>query len=186
MGNIILTMQMSLDGIVSNEDRWMTLSDEILEDYHEYYDTLDTIVVGGNTYSSMAQYWQHAETFSESALERSMAKRINDLPKIVISGKAKDLVWRNSRQIIVQDNRALVREMEAVKKNAGKISVESGVKTWQSFIQTELFDELWLFVHPAVAFEGEKLFAHSEKPLSLTLSGSKKYENGVVGLLYRK
>ncbi|TNJ67247.1 deaminase [Paenibacillus hemerocallicola] len=186
MGKIILTMQMSLDGIVSNEDRWMSLSDEILEDYYEYYDTLDTIVVGGNTYASMAQYWQHAEKCSESALERSMAKRINDIPKIVISSTVKDLVWRNSRQIVVQDNRALVREMEETKKNAGKISVESGVKTWQSFIQAEIFDELWLFVHPAIASQGEKLFAYAEKPFSMTLSGSKKYENGVVGLLYRK
>lgn len=33
MGKIILTMQTTMDGIVSNEDQWMTLNEEIFEDY---------------------------------------------------------------------------------------------------------------------------------------------------------
>jgi dihydrofolate reductase len=82
---IILYMQITLDGIVSNVDQWMTFSDEILEDALEYYNTLDTIVVGSNTYASMTDYWQNAEMSSNSALERSFAKRINEINKIVIS-----------------------------------------------------------------------------------------------------
>ncbi|CFX13597.1 Uncharacterized [Syntrophomonas zehnderi OL-4] len=40
MGELIITMQMSLDGVVSQEDRWMSLSEEILEDYLAYYKTV--------------------------------------------------------------------------------------------------------------------------------------------------
>lgn len=62
MGEIILTMQVSLDGIVSDEHLWMTLSREILEDYLDYYQTIDTIIVGRNSYGSLAEYWSRRRT----------------------------------------------------------------------------------------------------------------------------
>ncbi len=39
-------MQSSLDGFVSDVEQWVTLSDEIMEDSPEYYDTLDAFIVG--------------------------------------------------------------------------------------------------------------------------------------------
>lgn len=187
MGKIILTMQISLNGVVSDVDQWMTLSDEILEDCLEYYQTLDAVIVGGGTYPSLAEYWQGAETDSNSALERAVAKQINEIPKVVISRSKMDLIWRNSRQILVQDNESFAREIENLKKNTRKnMTVESGTKTWQRFIQNELFDDLWLFVHPVVVPQGETLFADVESQFSLDLSHSKIYKNGVVGLYYQK
>lgn len=50
MRKVILTMQASLDGVVSDVEQWMTLSDEIIPDSLEYYNTLDAIITGGNTY----------------------------------------------------------------------------------------------------------------------------------------
>lgn len=187
MRKIILYMQISLDGIVSNVDEWMTLSDEIVEDALEYYSTLDTIVVGGNTYPSMAEYWQRAEKSSTSALERSFAKRINEMKKVVISRSKMNLVWRNSEQLITKDRESFVCEIENLKKGDGKnISVESGVKTWQLFLQNSLFDEIQLFVHPVVAAQGEKLFTDVGTKLSMHLCNSKIYKNGVIGLRYQK
>ncbi|CAH0120934.1 MULTISPECIES: dihydrofolate reductase family protein [unclassified Paenibacillus] len=186
MGKIVLTMQMSIDGVVSNEDRWMTLSEEIFEDYLEYYQSLEAIIIGGHSYSSMAHYWQNAEQSSHSPLERAIAERMNALPKVVISRSQLDLVWRNSEQILAIDDESVAREIGKLKQRAGKISVESGVGTWQRLIRQDLFDELWLLVHPVVASDGEKLFALADKPFSMNLSGSKIYKNGVVGLHYQK
>ncbi|MFM9277118.1 dihydrofolate reductase family protein [Paenibacillus jiagnxiensis] len=186
MAKAILTMHMSLDGIVTNEDQWFTMSDEILEEYLDYYNGIERIIVGGNTYSELAEYWQNAEQSSPSAIERSIAKRINDIPKIVISRSVKDLVWRNSEQITVKDEESLVREMQNLKDTVGTISVESGLRTWQFFIQYGLFDDLWVFVHPAIASHGEKLFESPEKAYSLQLTDSKSFSNGVVGLYYQR
>lgn len=80
----------------SNVDQRMTLSDEIIEDALEYYNTLDTIVLESNTYPSMAEYWQNAEKSSTSALERAFAKRINEIKKVVISRSNVELVWNKS------------------------------------------------------------------------------------------
>jgi len=185
MGEIILTMQMSLDGIVSDEHKWMTLSEEIFEDYLEYYKTVDTIIVGRNTYASLADHWQQAENSSNS-LERAIAQKMNDIPKVVISHSDVALSWRNSELWLVHDKHSLAEKLEARKKEAGRISVESGVRTWQSFIEHGLYDELWLLVHPVIAAAGEHLFAWTVQQRSLQFINAKTYSNGVVGLHYKK
>lgn len=187
MGKIVLYMQISLDGIVSDVEQWMSWNDEILEDALEYYDSLDAIVVGGNTYASMAEYWQRAETSSESVLERAFAKRINELRKIVISRSELELVWKNSQQLLYKENDSFVREMDRLKTETAKqISVESGVRTWQLFLHNALFDELRLLVHPVLAANGDRLFADLGTKYTLELLGTKVYPNGVVEMHYQK
>jgi dihydrofolate reductase len=187
MRKIILTMQASLDGIVSDVDQWMTLNDEIIKDSLDYYETLDAIIVGGKTYPGLATYWQEAEKSSESGLERKFAKKINKIEKIVVSRSEVDLVWKNSRLLPVQDDESVVREVKKLKNSEGNnISVESGLGAWQLFIQKDLFDEIWIFVHPVVVGKGEQLFENVQSKISLNLARSKQYENGVVGLYYRK
>ncbi|MFE5320827.1 dihydrofolate reductase family protein [Paenibacillus sp. NPDC056579] len=186
MGKAVLTMQMSLDSIVTNTDQWMEFSDEILEEYLVYYNKIDRIVVGGNTYAELAEYWQNAEQSSESVLERTIAKKINDIPKSVISRSPKELVWRNSEQILIQDSKSFVQEIQALKNKTTSISVESGLKTWQLFIEHELYDDLWVFVHPVIVSQGERLFEPSDKQHKLQVISSKTYSNGVLGLYYHK
>lgn len=181
-------MQISLDGVVSDPEQWMILiSDEILADALEYYSTLDAIIVGSNSYPSLAEYWQTAEMSSQSALERTFARRINEIRKIVISRSKIKLVWNNSQQLFIKDSGSLVRRIENLKKSGGKnISVEAGVKTWQLFLQNSLFDEILLLIHPIVAGQGKKLFANVGVKTPMQLKNSKVYENGVVGLHYQK
>lgn len=187
MRKVILTMQMTLDGVVSDVEQWMTMPDEVIEDTLAYYETLDTIVVGGKSYPGLAEYWQMAEETSESALERRFAKRINDIQKVVFSRSKMDLTWKNSQQILVDDSDSLVREIQKLKAGAGEdISVESGAKSWQLFIQNALFDDIWVFIHPVVAAQGDKLFADVATKFSLELRDSKRYPNGIVGLYYQK
>jgi dihydrofolate reductase len=186
VGKFILTMQMSLDGVVSDVEQWMTLSDEMLDDMLKYYDKLEAVLVGGNTYLHLANYWQNAEKTSNSDLERSIAKKINEIKKFVISRSEVDLVWRNSEQIIYQDTDSLVHEMEQLRKSvSGNISVESGVRTWQLFIRNALFDDLWLFVHPVVVGGGDKLFPDAGDKRPLRLINNSIYQNGVIDLYYQ-
>jgi dihydrofolate reductase len=187
MRKMILTMQASLDGIVSDVDQWMTLNDEILEDSLEYYDMLDAMIIGGKTYPGLAAYWLEAEKSSDSALERRFARKINEIEKIVVSRSDVDLIWKNSRQLPIQNDDSIVHEVERLKKRSGKnISVESGLGAWQLFIQKDLFDEIWIFVHPVVVGKGQQLFEEVQSKISLKLERCKKYENGVIGLYYQK
>jgi dihydrofolate reductase len=95
MRKIILYLHISLDGVVSDSDKWMSFSDDILTDAIEYYETLDAVIFGSNTYPFLSDYWQTAEQSSNSPLEKEFAKRINDINKIVISRSPIQLTWKN-------------------------------------------------------------------------------------------
>jgi dihydrofolate reductase len=179
-------MHVSLDGIVSDPEQWATITDEILADALEYYNTLDAIIVGSKSYTGLAKYWQNAETSSKSLLERTFARRINDIRKIVLSRSEIDLVWNNSELLVIRDNTSLVREIENLRNSDGKnISVEAGTKTWQLFLQNSLFDELVMFIQPVVAGQGTKLFDAGAK-MVLKLRNSRTYDGGIVKLHYQK
>ncbi|UFH53703.1 dihydrofolate reductase family protein [Spirosoma sp. KNUC1025] len=186
MRKIILYLQLSLDGVVSDPDKWATISDEIIASSLEAYKSLDTILVGSNGYASLAEYWQQAEHTSESEIERRFAKEINNIKKYVISRSNVDLVWKNSEQLFINDEASLVSEINKLRQTEGKnISVESGLKTWQLFLKNDLFDELALFFHPVIAGHGDKLFTDLNKT-NLELINTKKHENGVISLHYKK
>jgi len=188
MRKIILNLHQSLDGIVSDPDKWKTMSDEIIEDTDRSYDDLDTIITGGNTYPSLAAYWQKAVN-AASAIERHFAQQINKIKKLVLSRTNTNLVWNNSQQILVEDGESLTQQILELKKQSGKdISVESGVKTWQLFLENDLFDELKLFIHPIIASTGTRLFTGTSgvHQTRMRIVNYKAYKNGVIGLHYKK
>lgn len=188
MRKIILTMQMSLDGVVSDVDRWMDMCDDIVQDSFALYDSLDMVIFGGRTYPSMAEYWQNAEAASESALERDFAAKLNRIEKIVVSRSPVEPVWRNSRPLLDANRTSFVEEVGKLRAGGeGGITVESGVGLWRLFLEHGLYDELWVIVHPVVAIEGDKLFDdNAAKRQKLRLIESKVYSNGAVGMLYGK
>lgn len=184
MRKITLYMQSSVDGIVSDPDRWANISDEILEDALQMYENIGTVVFGGRSYPSMAQYWTGAEQTSASELERAFAKKINEIDKIVISRSPVKTAWKNSRNVQVADEDALFAAVQKLRSSkGGPISVEAGVKLWQLFLQNRLYDELWMLVHPAIAGSGQRLF-DVEDGARLQFLASRSYENGVMGLRY--
>ncbi len=85
MRKVILYMQISLDGVISNSDEWMSFSDDIVLDTLDYYKTIDTVIFGSNTYPFMSDYWQTAEQSSNSPIEKEFAKQLNERNKIVLS-----------------------------------------------------------------------------------------------------
>ncbi len=174
---------MSLDGVVSDNERWMLpISDEILKESLEYYETLDAIIIGSNFYPHLAEYWQNAEKSSKSRAERIFAKKINGIKKFVISRSPVNIVWNNSEWITIEDN--FTDEIYRLKKTM-VISVESGIGTWQLFIRNLVFDELKVNIHPVVAGTGKKLFV-DENLIRMHLKGSKVFQNGVVMCLYER
>lgn len=186
MRKIILHLQQSLDGIVSDPDKWMTMSDELIEDADRSYEDLDTIITGGNTYPSLAAYWQKAMN-AASSIERHFAQQINQIKKLVLSRSEKKLVWNNSQDLLIKDGESLRRQVMELKNQSGKdISVESGVKTWQLFLENDLFDELKLFIHPVIASTGIRLFTPGVHKTSMRIINYKAYRNGVIGLHYKK
>lgn len=187
MGKIILNFQISFDGIVSDPDKWANIDDIVLQESVERYDELDAVIFGGNTYAGMAEYWENAEKSSENALERELARKLNEKKKYVISRSDVEIVWRNSELLKIDGIESLAQQLEKLKDKYEKdITVESGLKLWQIFIKNSLFDVICCQIHPVVAGSGEKLFDGDEDQKKLRLGETKIFKNGIAQLNYHK
>ncbi len=189
MGKIILHHHQSLNGIVTGMETWLKkMDDGIMQAGIDYYDTLDAVVFGGNTYGSLADYWTKAEESSHDAIERAFAKKINRIRKYVVSRKPVDTTWNNSQQIrITDDISSLASAMQELKQTHRKdISVDSGAKLWEIFLQHRLFDELLIYVHPVIAEEGKRFFPEPSQLTNLGLKSQKAYSDGTMELRYEK
>lgn len=187
MRKVFLHFAITLDGIVSNVEQWVSFTDEAMKDGSTYHDTFDAIIFGNNNYAPLAAYWQNAETSANSAEERAFAKKINDMPKFVLSHHEVELVWKNSQLLRAQDGEAFKQAIAQLKNMPGKdIAVDSGEGTWRSFLEHDVWDGLDLLVHPLVIGQGKPLFASLSTKVPLRLVASKAYANGMVNLRYEK
>ena len=187
MRKIILHFAITADGMVSNVEQWVSFTDEAMKDTSAYHDTVDTIIFGNNNYAPLAEYWQNAETSSNSAAERLFARKVNDMHKLVLSHGEVELVWKNSELLRLEDSAAFKQAIARLKNMPGKnITVDSGEGTWRSFLEHDLWDGIDMLVHPLVVGNGKPLFASIPIKAPLRLVESKTYDNGVVNLRYER
>ena len=104
MSKIFLHFAMTADGLVSNVEQWVSFTDEAMKDGSAFHDTVDAIIFGNN-YAPLAEYWQNAETASDSAAERAFARKVNDMHKLVsVAMNIKDAMvsqWRSGVRVLL-------------------------------------------------------------------------------------
>ena len=187
MRKLFLHFAITLDGLVSNVEQWVSFTAEAMKDTSAYHDTVDAIIFGSNNYAPLAEYWQQAERSSTSAEERTFAKQVNDMQKFVLSHDEVELVWKNSELLRVKDSEAFKQAIARLKNMPGKdITVDSGEGAWRSFLEHDLWDGIDMLVHPLVIGHGQPLFVSLPTKAPLRLVASKTYDNGVVNLRYEK
>ncbi len=187
MRKIILHFAITLDGIVSDVDKWVALDDEALTDSGSYQDTLDAIIFGRKSYQPLVEYWTNAEVASKSAAERLFAKSLNEMHKYVLSHGEVDLTWKNSELLRVSDGQAFEQAIIQLKNAPGKdIWADAGEGVWRSFLEHDLWDGLDVLVHPLILGYGKPLFASFPSKMPLRLVYCKTYTNGVTNLRYEK
>jgi dihydrofolate reductase len=140
----------------------------------------DVMLFGRVTYDSFAGAWPEREAAGEA--DAAMAKRLGDMRKIVASRSPQTFAWRNSEQL----QGDLVEAVAALKDDPGvrRIALSGSVSLVRQLLDAGLLDELHMFVHPATAGSGLKLFEDGGPGRALELISSQTFETGVVYLVY--
>ena len=102
--------------------------------------------------------------------------------KIVASRRQLQLSWRNSEQL----EGDLVEAATALKQDSviGRIALSGSVSVVRQLLDAGLLDELHLFVHPATAGSGLKLFEDNGPARHLSLISAQPFTTGVLHLVY--
>jgi dihydrofolate reductase len=172
----------ALDGVVDpGVGNWHFpyFNDEMGAAVDETHDA-DVMLFGRVTYDSFAGAWPDREAAGEE--DAAMAKRLGDVRKIVASRSPLEFSWRNSEQL----QGDLIETVTALKSDPaiGRIALSGSVSVVRQLLDAGLLDELHLFVHPAAAGSGLRLFEERGSARHLKLISAQPFDTGVVYLVY--
>jgi len=185
MRKIIVSEMISLDGFFAGKDgniNWHVVEKDFNEAATKLLNEVDTILFGRITYDLFESYWPAAEkdpkTFEDDLV---IAKKINEMKKIVFSKSLKQVGWNN----VELKPEITVAEIESLKRGPGKDIVVYGSGTIvQKLTELGLVDEYRLFVAPVFLGEGKLLLNHLNNNLKLKLTNNTAFSSGVEALRY--
>jgi dihydrofolate reductase len=170
MRRLVVTENITVDGIISPMDDWFDPADdddELAAVNARHGAEADALVLGRVTYEEFAGYWPQQSGDISDYLDR--------VRKYVVSASLDKAEWQNTTVL----RGPLADDIGALKAADGQDIVVTGSTTLvRSLIPTGLVDLYRLFVYPVVQGHGIRLF--DEVSLPLTLVGTKAFRSGVV------
>ena len=184
MRKLVVQQWVTVDNIAAEEDGGLSfVSGEPFSDTTDpafrasvmgLIDSVDTMVLGANTYAQAKGYWPYADDQGE------YGQKLNNLTKLVASSTLDDAPWGDfPAATVTRDPAATIREL---KEQGGKdIWLWGSLKLMHSLLEAGAVDEIRMLVCPASRGKGTRIF---EDPQDLTLVEGTSFENGVVLLRY--
>jgi dihydrofolate reductase len=136
-----------------------------------------TLVFGRVTYEMMASYWPTPIADQHNPV---VAKRMNEMPKVVFSRTLDNAAWQNTR-LMKGD---IATEVRKLKQDAGGGMAILGSGTIVAQLaQAGLIDEYQVVINPIILGKGRTMFEGAK--LNLKLMKSRAFGNGNVVLWYQ-
>jgi dihydrofolate reductase len=187
MGKIVVTEFITLDGIIEDpggaegtpNGGWSFRSPAPDAEQFKFEELLaaDVQLMGRVTYEGFAAAWPAME---ETTGE--FGKRMNSMPKVVVSTTLTDPAWKNTT-VISGDVAAEVARLKA--RYEGDVLVPASATLVDTLREHDLVDEYRLMVHPVVLGSGKRLFKDGAAGTELALADSRKVGPDVLLLIYR-
>jgi dihydrofolate reductase len=184
MRKLIVQQWVTVDNIAAEEDGGLSfVSGEPFDDNVEspfksavmgFIDSVDTMILGANTYNMSKGYWPYADDQGE------YGRKLNSLTKFVASSKLDDAPWGDfPAATVTRDPAATVREL---KERSGKdIWLWGSLALMRSLLDAGLVDEVRMLVCPTSRGGGTRLF---EDRRALKLVEATGFDSGVALLRY--
>src|SRR5918999_4916104 len=189
---LTMTMFLSVDGVYQgpggpDEDRsdgfdrggWLVPHfDEATGQFmDEVFEKVDAFLLGRRTYEIFAASWPKATDPDDQ-----VAKKLNTLPKYVVSSTLESADWQNSTII----NGDVAAEVARLKEQAGReLQAHGSGALARSLLEKDLVDELRLLVFPVIVGAGRRLFPDAGVATGLRLVDSRTTGSGTAIHVYR-
>ena len=176
MRKLIEATLVSLDGVVASPEEWaLPYWDEENKNYaHAQLADVDAFLLGRVTYETFAAAW--SQVSGDPYLDT-----INRLPKFVASANLREMTWNATP--VAGD---VAAEVARLKNQPGKIIMKYGTgQLDRTLISHGLIDEFHFSVFPLAVGRGLRLFDGIDTSgMTLKLTGTKTFANGIVQLTY--
>lgn len=188
MGRLMLHMMISVDGMVSGpqgELDWIATDEPLNQDHLARLEQADAVLLGAGGYA-MSSFWTAAEQDEKAeAIIRDLGRAMNKIRKIVYSHQDMPVDWRNTTVHVVKDDKALVEDVERLKRETkGTLLCYGGVRFARTLVQQGLLDEIHLDVCPVLLGVGQPLFTDLMHRTNLRLRETVTYDSGATMMHY--
>jgi dihydrofolate reductase len=185
MRKITMFNMMSLDGYFADARGsidWHVTDDEFNRMAVENIQRYDTILFGRVTYQLFENFWPRAaENPKTSKEDVAIARKINDMHKIVFSKTLHELGWENAKVLADITPEAVLE----LKNQPGKdIVIYGSGSVVRQLAGLGLIDEYHVMINPVLLGAGKQLFAGVPQQ-KLTLIDRTLFESGNLLLIYQ-
>ncbi len=174
MRQVKLYIAASLDGYIARKDGsldWLTDlpgSDGSDHGYAEFYETIDTVIMGRKTYEEVLGFdveWPYA-----------------DAGTYVVSRSTQQKIRTDNTRLLGDDVIDTIRKMKA--SDGKDIWLVGGGELVSLFLQHGLIDQVILSIAPVILGDGIPLFPGIVNEVRLVLDGVKAFSTGITTLTY--
>jgi dihydrofolate reductase len=181
MGNIVLFMHQSLDGLAAGtkgEMNWIHVDEEIFDYVAERIAKTNTALYGRKTFEMMEGYWPTAgDEPDASKHDKEHSAWYKSVHKVVLSNTLDQSAFTNTT-VIGKDFPDALRKLK--EDTTGEILLFGSPSTAHALLAENLIDECWLFVNPVLLGEGIPVFKGIKERQSLKLLNTHVFSSGVV------
>jgi dihydrofolate reductase len=184
MGALVLTENISVDGVIENVDNWFQPAgddagvdrSDMEEVIRQHAANQAALLLGRKTFEAFRGYWP-----KQTDDNTGITDHLNRVPKYVVSKTLDDPRWANTT-ILSAD--AVEETRDLVARTDGEIGVTGSITLVHALLKARLFDEYRLFSHPVVVGHGQRLFSKAFRH-DLELVQMKRFRCEVVLVTYR-
>ena len=185
MRKLILSMNTTIDGIVTDELSWMKPdTDQTWDSFFKMLSTVDLLLLGRGMWNDYSKYWKEVlskkEGFNKNEIK--YAEFAQQTKHLVFSSTLQETSWKNAR-IVTGDLKQVIQQIKL--ENGKDIQIVGGAEFASGVINNGLVDEYRIMLNPVVLGRGTSLYGNLLSSLSLECFKVEHMDNGVVILYYK-
>ena len=174
MGRLIVSVQVTLDSVMDQNEGWFDPDGESELQGVEELRGAEALVLGRETYEFLSGYWPGQKGV--------YADLVNPVPKLVASRTLEEPLAWNARLLGPE----LAEEVAALKSEHAGHLLSYGCGELASYLARRgLVDEVRFWLHPVVWGDGVRPFHAGALPMRLRLIAATTFTSGVVRLSYQ-
>jgi dihydrofolate reductase len=186
MGQLIIQDFVSADGFAADANNEFTFYEyldggtaEFDRSQLEWLKTVDTMVLGANTYREFAEYWP-----TPASKDEIIAPSLNGLRRVVFSRHLAKAPWGDMAEAAVESGDAIEAIRRIKGETDGDIVVWGSLTLAETFLAAGVVDSVRLVVMPIAIGAGRSVFPSGQDPNVLKLQSATMYDQGLVELVY--
>lgn len=184
MRRIVITENVTLDGVIDNEQSWFDVTADTVQGRElaavtaEHAAASDGFLAGRVTFEEMRGFWPQQRDDRTGVTDH-----LNRVQKYVVSTTLEDPQWAGTT--IVRGGEDLASQIRGLAAEDGTDIVLTGsISLVHQLLRARLVDELRLFVFPIVLGRGRRLFPDGLALHQLELLEERRFSGGVMLLRY--